>query len=499
VSAADGAICGTGKSCNAGACVNSRAVTGTRRVTYWPDAGPQAPVAAPDVRTTPARATVKALVPAGNGGWSIYPGTFAPDGSFNIPNVPAGNYVLQLVDASGLATLVEASASSIDLGYDQLGRSSVAKATASTLVTIVLRTMNAWNPGDQVQIASSNADIWGFLAFTPALVTGARTGNGRDNWFNANATRVPINLLASTDTLNVYQLVTRSDGGKPYQAAAVATSVTGTTLANGGTPTWRPLSMSSPASSRTLSGGVWAISSFEALRPAMNVAVGASAQHSLIVGASVGPLIGNGPAASGSPTLLSLWLSGGTTPDPTVGNLTYARPLNTTLWNEWRGIDFTAHTIFIAPGSPAPAALDETVSVGRREPMVPPPTTALAPDLSPVQSVQMNGVSATGQLTAVGATPTISWTAPATGSATSYAVDVFWLHATAGASTGTRVATWITSGTSVVLPPGLLVPGNTYYARIIARNIAGESSGTAPFRRINTGSYAGTLTGTFAP
>jgi hypothetical protein len=231
----------------------------------------------------------------------------------------------------------------------------------------------------------------------------------------------------------------------------------------------------------------------------MNVAVGASAQHSLIVGASVGPLIGNGPAASGSPTLLSLWLSGGTTPDPTVGNLTYARPLNTTLWNEWRGIDFTAHTIFIAPGSPAPAALDETVSVGRREPMVPPPTTALAPDLSPVQSVQMNGVSATGQLTAVGATPTISWTAPATGSATSYAVDVFWLHATAGASTGTRVATWITSGTSVVLPPGLLVPGNTYYARIIARNIAGESSGTAPFRRINTGSYAGTLTGTFAP
>jgi hypothetical protein len=82
---ASGTTCGTGLSCNAGACVASGTVTGTRDVTWWPDSGAGVPVTAPDVAT----ATVRALVPDGIGGWIAYPGTFAPDGSFTIPSVPA--------------------------------------------------------------------------------------------------------------------------------------------------------------------------------------------------------------------------------------------------------------------------------------------------------------------------------------------------------------------------------------------------------------------------
>ena len=192
----------------------------------------------------------------------------------------------------------------------------------------------------------------------------------------------------------------------------------------------------------------------------------------------------------------------GTTPNPTLGSLPYATFLDPSLWNEWRGVDFTGHVSYTA--ALATSALVESVSMGRREPMVPPPVTPLAPTLTPVQAPTLTpaGGTALGMfatLTAVGLVPTISWTAPATGLPTSYLIEIYGLDNVAGASVSTPVATWITGGTSVSLPPGVLAATRTYYARITARIVPSDPFATSPFRRVNTWTWASTLTGTFAP
>jgi hypothetical protein len=215
----------------------------------------------------------------------------------------------------------------------------------------------------------------------------------------------------------------------------------------------------------------------------------------LTVGASPFPVGLAGPVPQGSPALLSVQLAKGTSPDPTLGPLGYGQFLDATLWNEWRGVDFTAHVGYTAPSATTP--LDVTVSVGRREAM--PPATALTPTLTPVQAPTINGLSAFSTLTGVTTSPVLAWTAPLVGTPSSYQVEVYRLDAVAGASVGTLVATWQTGATSIAFPPGVLTAGATYYARITANSIAADPFSTAPFRRVVAAAYASTLTGTWSP
>jgi hypothetical protein len=128
-----------------------------------------------------------------------------------------------------------------------------------------------------------------------------------------------------------------------------------------------------------------------------------------------------------------------------------------------------------------------------------PATTALAPTLTPVQSPTINGTTAFSTLTGVTTTPVLAWTAPLAGAPSSYQVEVYRLDAVAGASVGTLVATWQTGATSIAFPPGVLVAGTTYFARITANAASVDSFSTAPFRRAVAAAYASTLTGTWSP
>src|SRR5262249_4864201 len=62
-----------------------------------------------------------------------------------------------------------------------------------------------------------------------------------------------------------------------------------------------------------------------------------------------------------------------------------------------------------------------------------------------------------------GATPTIAWTAPATGTALFYRIDVWELNAAAGSRTfGTQVASVSTPETSFTFPPNILIATSAY-------------------------------------
>ncbi|HTP26711.1 MAG TPA: hypothetical protein VMK12_13790, partial [Anaeromyxobacteraceae bacterium] len=455
-------------------------------------------------------------------------------GSFSIPNVPTGPFLLVLVDGEGVIHIVDGAATSgVDLGFDALGRPDLAAPSASTPVTFALSGLASVSASDQFQVTSSDADLWDVLG-TAGLV--APAGTIVDDWFSSTVggsqvvagvplallgldgiqvPGIPMSLLDPADTVYVHQLtaVVDSASGASYLAAVSYAAMSGAVvLANSTTVLTFPAG--TVLSTGSLPGGTWSIAAFEALLPAMNPGATTDAHaHSLYVAASAGSLATAAPRALRAvPTMLALQLPGGTSPDPTLGALAYGQFLGPP-WAEWLGLDFTAHLTYVAAG--AASGFDETVAVGWREPNTPPAGSALAPTVGPVQypavtaprpvqtpSVTTSnafGVPPGAVLAGVSATPTIAWAAPVLGVPTSYTVDVYLLSPVSGATVSTRLATWSTLGTQVTLPPGVLNPGNTYYARITAVASPLPFRPNAPFRQANTYGYASTLTAPFTP
>jgi hypothetical protein len=499
---ADGSTCGAGATCNAGTCVPSRTVSGTRTVRYWPDAGAQAAVPGPDVAT----AAAAAVVSDGLGGWSTYPGTIAANGAVTIAAVPTGPFWLRFTDGAGATTFVDtAAAGSLDLGYDQLGRATATRPLLTTDVTFTLTGLQAWTAGDQIQFASSNADVWDVLdtSTAPAVAVGANSVSRTAHWLAAFATPGPLPLTAAGDVVNVFQRNGRTDatgGNRPYQACFRGGTVPAAEVAlTDGTPRTWSFNLTQPAANRTIASAAWSTSAFEGHLADMNVPL-AGAQHSLVVAANVGTLTGNGPIPRGTPLLVTYRVAGGT-PSFTHGNLAYRRPLNTTLWQEWRGVDLTGQKAFTAAGAATPYL--EPVSMGRRD-VIPVAAGAIAPTLSPVRTL---AIIATGggsspayaPVTGAGLTPTITWSPPLTGTATRYEVEVFRLGTSGTATTSTKVATFLTGATQVAIPTGVLSAGNAFYAKVTARSFNGDAFATAPFRRVVAGAWASAVTDTFEP
>jgi hypothetical protein len=93
---------------------------------------------------------------------------------------------------------------------------------------------------------------------------------------------------------------------------------------------------------------------------------------------------------------------------------------------------------------------------------------AIEPAISPVRNVRVNGETADAPRTGIGRVPTISWEAPATGVATSYAVKV---QAVTRSGQGYRLATvgtFRTRSTSLSLPEPAMGSVDSYVLTITA-------------------------------
>jgi hypothetical protein len=501
--AEDFTTCGQDQVCRSGACVPTRPVTGNRTVTYWPDGAARTTQAAPVVG-------VSAEIRAASGTWRTYPGT-AGGGSVTIPGVPEGSYWLKLDDGSGVVTFVETSASTLDLGYDKLGRAGKTPAGASAQVDFALSLPagDTWAAGHQMQVVSSNADVWDWLT-TVTTAPNGRSGTWRDNWFAGNASAAPLNQVTTADPFSVFHLRSTSlTPTQPYLWASTISIAPNVAIPPATNPVSRTLSTANLPAQRTLAGGTWYVRNFEGLRGAMNASSGAGS-HTLSVGANVGALDANGPAASATPSLLSM-VAASVTADLVFPSLNYVPVLShaqmAATWYEWRGVEFTAS---VSRGATNPATIP--VSVGRREPLSPAPTTPLSPTLVPVASLSFRTTSgatlgAYVDRQGVGPTPTLSWSPPpapptpptrAPLSPTRYEVEVFRLTGSTSPRS-TLVARFVTAGLEAPFPSGVLQPGSSYCARVTARSYPSDAVTTAPFRRMNVGAWAQTITGVFSP
>ena len=100
--------------------------------------------------------------------------------------------------------------------------------------------------------------------------------------------------------------------------------------------------------------------------------------------------------------------------------------------------------------------------------------------ITPPRSLLLNGVAATSALTGVTTTPLLAWTAPATGTATTYMISVYLVASSAGATTSTLVAVFTTAATSLHVPPGLLTAGSQYGFRVTAVSDPGNDYTLTP-------------------
>jgi hypothetical protein len=486
-------------------------VSGTRVASYWADAG-TTNTAPPGAATS----QVSALVRDGTGAWSTFPGSMDAAGTFKVPGVPNGPYWLrfQEVPAStsdGAAVYLEAaSGTGLDLGFDQLGRTGLTRTTTATQVTFTTNMSTgtngkSWNAADQMQIASSNADVGDWLSRVAP--------NFRTNFASGNSSGAPLNLVKTGDVTTMFHLYSLTDASSTltYRVARAAASLATVNIPGGAAATVPPppaaFALVAPAPNGTVPGGTWSTTAFAGYRTLMNVPTGTGTTHALSIGASVGPLTGFSPVPRNAfPTLFTMSAALATT-DRTVGsNLTYVHVLaqNGTIvasWNEWRGVEFGGTVSYTAVG--ASTGVSERASMGRRDPMT--ALQPMAPTLSPVRNLAVTptgGTTPVAAYTAIpgtGLQPTISWDPPALGTPTSYLVEVFRLGLSGTTTTKTRVAAFYTGSTSVPVPPGVLTAGARHFVKVTARAIPSDPWAVSPLRQILAGAWAQTLSGTITP
>ncbi|MGA8892725.1 MAG: fibronectin type III domain-containing protein [Anaeromyxobacteraceae bacterium] len=507
----DGTSCGIGLTCSAGACLPARTVTGTRVASYWADAG--------TTNTSPPGATtsqISALVRDGAGTWSTFSGTMDAAGAFTIPGVPNGPYWLRFQEvpssaSDGAAVFLDAArGTGLDLGFDQLGRSTVTRTSTTTQVTFST-TMSTgtngknWNAADQMQIASSNADVGDWLS---------RSGsNFRTNFASGTQSLAPLNLLKTGDLTTMFHLYSFTDASSTltYRVARASVSLATANIPGGAAitvPAAPPVfALVAPTPNGTVPGGAWSTATFETYRTLMNVPTGTGTTHALSIGASVGPLTGFSPVPRNLfPTLFTMSAPLGTTNRTVGAALTYVHVLaqNGTIvaaWNEWRGVEFGGTVAYTAVG--ASTSVSERASMGRRDPLT--ALQPMAPTLSPVRNLTVTptgGTTAVAAYTAVtgtGLQPTLKWDSPTLGTPTSYLVEVYRLGLSGTASTRTRVAAIYTGSTTVPFPPGILTAGARHYVKVTARAIPSDPWAVSPLRQIVAGAWAQTLSGTITP
>jgi hypothetical protein len=216
---------------------------------------------------------------------------------------------------------------------------------------------------------------------------------------------------------------------------------------------------------------------FAALAPLVNPNATPTAFNGLFIGLAAVPHSADFPAdLSARVRLVGLFLDGGA-PDTVHGPYAYGGFLDTALWKEWWTVGASYDVPVTAPGA-APAtftlnAYSDVAKVG--------PSVTIAPAVGPVAAPKVNGLDAFTAQPAATLQPVLSWSPPALGSPTSYIVAIYRLDNVAGATSWTNVFFVQLRSTSLMVPPGPLAAGSSYFAVIQAYQAPWDLPDTGPY------------------
>ncbi|MGA2963189.1 MAG: hypothetical protein ABSD96_16035, partial [Candidatus Korobacteraceae bacterium] len=379
------AACGSGGS--SGTEDAPRTVQGTRQITYITDAGTQT---VPDDTT---KFTIAALVPNGSGGYTTIAGTGSPDGSFSIPNVPGGNYLLQ----SGCCTFISTASSTPDTGYAQLGRANRQSPTLPTQISLSVSNASPLQSNDDFNLYVSNSAGDGFWY--------GSSWNGITLGSTSFSPMLPWNSYLTDasqgDTAYITQLVSQQVSGYPFATIEKAAGPFTFTQADGSTT---PLAAAMNNVSQTASVHLaYEGSAFNALLSGVNPQ---STPYGTSLYLSANPVNLNLGYIGNVPDLVAhLSTNGIINTDVDFGNITYGNPFPASWQPFVRAYHYTQMTYPVLGATPSEFTAQGLIHVTLPASQ----SAAIAPLVGPVTNPTINGQIFFEDQASVGTTPTLSW------------------------------------------------------------------------------------------
>jgi hypothetical protein len=484
--------------CSDGACVDrstTRTIGGTFQTLYRPDDGTTTIVGQPRPDLEVATAV---LVPDQSAqGYARFPVTVAADGTFSVQNAPAGSWYLQL-DEAGLASdgsqpsqLVNATytrllpmySSHPDLSSVIAARPDLLRATKATPVAVTLSGILPSAVGyTRILATSSQADIYGMLN----LLKTDTSYSGSIDWTTfAFRRQAGLPQAGKNDSVVWYQrnqeLWSTPAGQGNLRRAVRFARTTDLTLADGQSATTSATLADAPQT------GSFDLDLKTSAFAALASEVGPQARFAQItVHAHAAPRAVAYPDRP--PSRYSLLNADVQTTADVHLTAPYGQFLGAG-WQEMKTLEMfyevtVAGNLRIAYSVIYRAAADM-------------PGIIAGPVISPPTNLRINGQSATAIIRGAGLQPTLSWSAPRIGSATSYLVTIEPLSGVAAGDTAS-LSVLVDGATTFKVPPGFL-KARTYYATIAAQNAPWDGPGRRPLREGTPLSYAEAVTAEFEP
>ncbi|MBM7118601.1 fibronectin type III domain-containing protein [Archangium primigenium] len=417
---------------------------------------------------SPPSTGIQAFALESGGGLRPLTVALAADGSFRIPDAPAGQYYLRY---GTLHLLTDARSVNLD-GYE-LGRQDAQPGEALSPATLTAYNLPPpeFDSFPTVQAISSNLGLSAYIDLEEAVPGGATAIVDRPATYSQYYPANPVRLDASRGD---YQYITtfaeRSTGAGLFYSAVDRYFTQGGLSMNPGTPlvVRGELLESRP---RTLVFDWWR-SRFEAYRHQVSTQVVRSAQYF-----TVSPTAWSADHWYGYVgDLMSTAAMQGYSDERLV--FSYGNPYPFS-WGEVLTLSHNFQVNLRLPGTTSGSisvGLADTRPIAHVSPQQP-----FAPRITPAQDVTVDGVDAQQARTLGSLTPTVRWKAPLVGTPSAYRVRVSRLSASGTRTVATHVAYLSTKDTSVTVFPGILQPGQTYLFTVIAYLTPGIDLATNPY------------------
>jgi hypothetical protein len=392
-------------------------------------------------------AQIAAYVPTGSTYLAPLPGTGLADGSFTIPNVPAGGFYIKLNDAFYWTTQ-----NTIDLGWDALGRMDAQQAVNPPVLSLNVASPLPllWHLSDELQVYTANLSFYdlGDCPFTQP----EDTFSWSDSWNTLPS--------AATDTTYIYQLTSRpTTAGSKLLALAASTSMP-LTLLDGVNASY-PVELSPVDSTSNFHLNV-AGSALAAIRPGISTNASPDGTYAALDAMPTGASRG----VTGITPDLVILLNAQMSSDTDFGDVSYGNPFPAT----WAPFVDLADQVYVNYSVPNTSTKVRVVGINSTQTTtMPSASNPIAPLIGSVSNPTIGGMNFHDDLQNVGTTPTLSWQPPTLGSPTSYVIRLYEIRANSvGGYSAYTVATFSTTQQSFTIPDGYMQAGKMNFFRIMA-------------------------------
>ena len=424
---------------------------------------------------------VVAWLPDANGGYSRFQGSGTANGLFSIPGLPTGSSAVIQVGpgSSNSFHLVATADTNLDLGALLDGRPGLTpvQSTDPMPMDLTVDLSEPYGSGGSIDVFSVDANSWTSWFNVPSGSTSLSLTDLRPPGSNA-----ALNVIdGARDSIVVQQLAGATSGnGFWYRQVRGFGLVSGVSVG----PTIPPQLATITLTPQVQGGQVtldWATAAYQSVLTNTGGPACTFSGQSFSVMAQPGANKVGLTAGQAKRTYLS-W-SAASAPSISTGLMTFGAAATSDYaqkyglhWNAAIGCNATVR----APNGNSWLGVGTTIGLFD---LYTAPLTAVSlsqPQISPPRNVKINGLPLSVVQPDVADGPVISWDVPALGSPDGYRVIV--RHLKSGSNLLETVAVLATMDTSLAIPPGLLVKGESY--ALMVQALKGGFKVTSPDRLV---------------